>query len=137
MIELLIANIVVTVDQTNDILFSGRVCFRRVQIGTGVAVDMPDFNIVAVKKSSSCGSGYRHIEGVWYRLITQGGGYEAYAPRQEMAEKLQYGLTAVATGQDGSQAPVLVRRCACSVDYLTTKPDASKQDNLDNLIERW
>jgi hypothetical protein len=76
--------------------------------------------------SETCGSGYQHI-------ATVGWSGKSQMSRQQMVDRLRAGDSAETRGTDGRRATVVVRQCSCGTAYLTTRPDSSTQDNLDNL----
>jgi hypothetical protein len=78
--------------------------------------------------TNSCG--YKHVSRVG---VYAGSSYLGTMTREEMVAKLKAGQTAETKGQNGSTAKVYIKSCKCGTEYLTTVPDNTKVDNLDNL----
>lgn len=81
---------------------------------------------------SSFACGHRHVASVKYTL----NGTSYTKTREQMIPIVNDSDNTVKTqGTNGSSARVYVRKCAGDTQYLTTDPDSTKLDNLDNLSD--
>lgn len=87
--------------------------------------------VVGVRKESSADGTHQHIAGVCTDI-------RLYCPRAEVVAGIDRGEAWSTKGPDGSQATIKkLRFCpapACMVTpYITTAPDHTTRNNLDNL----
>lgn len=81
--------------------------------------------------TSRCSDGYKHVARVGH---TDSEGHIGTASLQEMLDWLaKLNNAAYTKAPDGTMAQVRPKVCECGIIYLTSKPDSSRADNLDNL----
>jgi hypothetical protein len=90
--------------------------------------------VITRRRMAALPCGHQHVEIVAYYIDGQPGQPVQYLSRDRMVAALEAEtVQAVTEDSSGKRAPIYIRYCHSGVEWLSTRPDGTPTDNLDNL----